>query len=225
LVKSFWQLRSVKPGFNPDNLLTMRLELPEARYKGIPEQIRYRRALLDEVNTLPDVQTAIISELPMSGESLNHDFTVEGWQLPQGDEPNVETRSIQGDYFDTMEIPLLSGRDFTPHDDQNAPLVGIANQELVRQFFPNENPLGKRVRWARDDKINWITIVGIVGDVKHFGLDLQEQPALYTPYAQSGRAWKRWQTVVVRSRENPSTLAGVVKERIWRVDSRILVTK
>lgn len=225
MIKSFWQLRDVSPGFEPDSLLTMRLEMPETRYKGIPEQIRYRRALLDEVSAIPNVQAAIISELPLSGDSLNHDFTVEGWQLSPGEEPNVETRSIQGEYFRTMQIPLLAGRDLTARDDENAPLVGVVNQQLVRQFFPKEDPLGKRVRWARDNQINWITIVGVVADVKHFGLDVPEQPALYTPYAQSGRVWKRWQTLVVRSRENPATLAVAVKQGVWRVDARIPVTK
>jgi putative ABC transport system permease protein len=225
LIKSFWQLRGVSPGFEPDNLLTMRLELPETRYKGIPEQIRYRRELLEQVGSIPNAQAALISELPLSGDSLNHDFTVEGWQLSPGDEPNVETRSIQGDYFGAMQIPLLAGRDLSARDDEKAPLVGVANQTLVRQFFQKDYPIGKRVRWARDDQTNWITIVGVVADVKHFGLDVPEQPALYTPYAQSGRAWKRWQTLVVRSRENPATLAAAVKQGVWRVDARIPVTK
>ncbi len=225
LIKSFWQVRAVNPGFEPDNLLTMRLELPETRYKGIPEQIRYRRALLNEVSSIPNAQAAIISELPLSGDSLTHDFTVEGWQLSTGDEPNVETRSIQGDYFRAMQIPLLAGRDLTARDNENAPLVGVVNQTLVRQFFPNDDPIGKRVRWARNTQIVWITIVGVVADVKHFGLDVPEQPALYTPYAQSGEVWKRWQTLVVRSRENPATLAAAARQGVWRVDAQIPITK
>ncbi|MDQ3013650.1 MAG: FtsX-like permease family protein, partial [Acidobacteriota bacterium] len=88
-----------------------------------------------------------------------------------------------------------------------------------------DDPIGKRVRWARDNQVNWITIVGVVADVKHFGLDVPEQPALYSPYAQSGRPWKRWQTLVVRSRENSATLAAAVKQGVWRVDARIPVTK
>ena len=78
-----------------------------------------------------------------------------------------------------MGIPLKAGRDFGPQDfDENAPLVGIANEALVRQYFQNENPVGKRVGWARDSEVHWITIVGVAGDVKHFGLDLPEQPGL-----------------------------------------------
>jgi len=225
LINSFWRLRNVQPGFNTDNLLTMRIELPEARYRQIPTQTQYRRALLDEVNSLPGAQAALVSELPMSGDWLTHDFLVEGQQLSVGQEPDVQTRSVERDYFRVMRIPLLSGRDFTPQDNENAPIVGIINQSLALRFFKEENPLGKRVRWARGDPKNWITIVGVAGDIKHFGLDELEEPALYTPYPQSGVAWKRWMNLVVRSEGDPAALAQAVKSRVWRIDGQIPVTK
>ena len=225
LIKSFWQLRNVKPGFNPDNLLTMRIELPEARYREIPAQTQYRRALLEEVNSLPGAQAALVSELPMSGDWLTHDFLVEGQQLSAGEEPDVQTRSIEGDYFRVMQIPLLAGRGFAPQDNENAPLVGVINESLARRFFKEQNPLGKRVRWARDQQPNWITIVGVVGDIKHFGLDEPEEPALYTPYPQSMRAWKRWMSLVIRGQGDAAALTPEVKNRIWRVDARIPMTK
>ena len=225
LIKSFWQLGAVQPGFNPDNLLTMRVELPESRYRQMPEQTRYRRALLEEVGSLPGARAALVSETPMSGDWLTHDFTVEGQQLAAGEEPDVQTISVEGDYLSVMQIPLLSGRDFTSQDNENAPLVGIVNQSLARRFFREENPLGKRVRWARDEQVNWITIIGVAGDIKHFGLDAPEQPALYTPYPQSGRAWKRWMNLVVRSEGDPAALTQSVKSRVWRVDGQIPVTR
>ena len=122
----------------------------------------------------------MVSELPLSGDSLDHDFLIENRPpIAPGDEPSLETRSILGDYFHAMKIPLRLGRDFEPLDfADNAPLVGIANDAMVRQYFANEDPLGKRVRWARDPELHWMTIVGVVGDVKHFGLDLPEEPAL-----------------------------------------------
>jgi putative ABC transport system permease protein len=225
LINSFWRLRNVQPGFNTENLLTMRIELPEARYREIPAQTQYRRALLEEVNSLPGAQASLVSELPMSDPGLTHDFLVEGQQLSVGEEPDVQTRSVEGDYFSVMRIPLLSGRDFTPQDNENAPLVGIINQSLARRFFKEENPLGKRVRWARGDPKNWITIIGVAGDIKHFGLDQPEQPALYTPYPQARIAWKRWMNLVVRSDGDPTALAGSVKDRLWRVDGQIPVTR
>ena len=225
LIKSFWRLRNVQPGFNPDNLMTMRIELPESRYQHLPEQAQYRRALMEEVNSLPGARAALVSELPMSGESLTHDFLVEGQQLAAGDEPDVQTRSVEGEYFHIMRIPLLSGRDFTPQDNENAAAVGIINQSLARRFFREDNPLGKRVRWARDEQVNWITIIGVVGDVKHFGLDESEEPALYTPYTQSGRAWKRWMNLAVRTEGAPAELSQGIKGRVWKVDGRIPLTR
>ncbi len=226
LIKSFWQLRNVKSGFNSDNLLTLRIDLPESRYREIPKQMQYRRAVLDEINTLPGAQAAMVSELPLSGDALMHNFLVEGRpQIDPGDEPEVETRSIAGDYFRVMRIPLLAGRDFTPQDKEDTPLVGVINQSLARQFFQNEDPLGKRVRWARDEQVNWITVIGVVGDIRQFGLDQPDETTLYTPYAQTNRAWKRWMSLVVRSESDTAALTGAVKNRIWKVDPMIPATK
>lgn len=226
LVKTFWKLRSVDPGFKTDHLLTMRVELPEADYREVEPQTRFRKQTLAAIDTLPGVKAAMVSELPLSGDSLNHDFVIDGRPpIAPGDEPSVETRSIMGDYFRTMQIPLRSGRDFSPQDfEDNAPLVGIANDALVRQYFPNEDPLGKRLRFVRNPQIEWITIVGVVGDVKHFGLDLPEQPGLYSPYPQAN-AWKRWMTIVARTQSDPVAMTAAIKQQIWKVDSRLPVTR
>jgi putative ABC transport system permease protein len=226
LIKTFWRLRSVEPGFNPERLLTMRIELPEARYKELEKQTHFRTQALTAINSLPLVRAAMISELPLSGDWLDHDFLIEGRPpIAPGDEPSLQTRSIMGDYFQVMQIPLRDGRDFDTHDyADKAPLVGIANQAMVRQYFPNEDPLGKRVRWARDPEIHWITIVGVVGDVKHFGLDLPEQPGLYSPYPQAA-PWKRWMTLVVRTESGATEVAQTIKKGIWKVDPLLPVTK
>lgn len=226
LVKTFWKLRSVEPGFNPDRMITMRVELPETRYQDVASQTRFRKQVLAGMNSLPGVQAAMISELPLSGDSLNHDFLIENRSpIAPGDEPSLETRSVLGDYFNVMQIPLQAGRDFGPPDfDDKAPLVGLANETLVRQYFQNEDPLGKRIRWARNPQIEWITIIGIVGDVKHFGLDLPEEPALYTPYTQIS-PWKRWMSIAAVTQGDPGRFAQPLKEQIWRVDSQLPITK
>ena len=226
LIKTFWNLRSVEPGFNPDHLLTMRVELPEARYQEVAKQTRFRTQTLDAINSMPGVQAAMVSELPLSGNSLDHDFLIDGRPpVAPGDEPSLETRSVMGDYFHTMQIPLRLGRDFGPQDfADNAPMVGIANDMLVRQYFANEDPLGKRIRWARDPEIHWITIVGVVGDVKHFGLDLPEQPALYSPYTQIN-PWKRWMAIAARTQSSPESMTQAVKQQIWKVDSQLPITE
>jgi putative ABC transport system permease protein len=226
LIKSFWKLQNVRTGFNPDNLLTLRIDLPESRYREIPRQMQYRRAVLDEMSSLPGVNAAMVSELPLSGDALTHNFIVEGRPpIVPGEEPEVETRSIAGDYFRVMQIPLLAGRDFTPQDKEDTQFVGVINKTLGQQFFPNEDPIGKRVRWARDEQINWVTVIGVVDDVKQFGLEQPDDPTLYTPYAQSNRSWKRWMTLVVRGESNPADLAAFVKTRVWKVDPLIPATK
>jgi putative ABC transport system permease protein len=226
LVKTFWKLRSVEPGFNPDRMITMRVELPETRYEDVLSQTRFRKQVLAGMNSLPGVQAAMISELPLSGDSLNHDFLVENRPpIAPGDEPSVETRSVLGDYFKVMQIPLQRGRDFGPPDfDEKAPLVGLANEALVRQYFQNEDPVGKRVRWARNPQVKWITIIGTVGDVKHFGLDLPEEPALYTPYTQI-EPWKRWMSFAARTQGDTAGTAQALKQEIWKVDSQLPVTE
>jgi putative ABC transport system permease protein len=226
LIKTFWKLRSVEPGFNPDHMITMRVELPETRYKEVAPQTRFRKQVLAGMNSLPGVQAAMISELPLSGDSLDHDFLIDGRPpIAPGDEPSLETRSVLGDYFTVMQIPLKQGRDFGPQDfDEKAPRVGIANDALVRQYFQNEDPLGKRIRWARDPEIHWIEIVGVVGDVKHFGLDLPEEPALYTPYTQIN-PWKRWMSIAARTQGDPAGTAQSLKQEIWKVDAQLPVTR
>ncbi|HYY99651.1 MAG TPA: FtsX-like permease family protein, partial [Pyrinomonadaceae bacterium] len=227
LVKGFWLLRSVEPGFEPRRLLTMRVELPEARYKEIPPQTEFRRRVLEELDSLPGTEAAMVSELPLGGSSLTHNFAIEGRPLAVGDEPELYSRSVGGDYFRVMHIPLRAGRDLTPQDREGAPLVGVVNESFAREYFPNASPVGARVRWVRmEGAPQWITVVGVVGDVKHFGLDQPEASAIYTPYAQSQQAWKRWMFLVVRSDAvDPAALVGAVKARVWSVDSQIPLTK
>lgn len=226
LIKSLFLLRDVKTGFNSENLLTMRLELPEARYKEIAKQIQFRNSVVESVNSLPGAQAAMISELPLSGSRLNHNFVIDGRPpMAPGSEPDIETRSISHDYFNTMGIPLREGRDFTAQDRQGTTFVGIINESAVREFFPNENPIGARLRWARGSKDAWITIVGVVGDVKHYGLGLPEESAVYTLYEQQDQPWKRWMYLIVRTQSDTSALSGAVKEKIHSVDNQIPATK
>ena len=226
LVRTFWNLREVDPGFVPDHLLTLRVELPEARYPDLASQTRFRNAALASIDTLPGVRSAIVSEVPLGGESLNHDFLIDGWApVAPGDEPSLETRSVLGDYFGVMRLPLQAGRTFAPADlVERAPLVGVANAAMVAKYFQGQDPLGQRVRWARNPLVEWITIVGVAGDVKHFGLDLPEQPALYTPFTQAP-PWKRWMTFVVRTQSEPAAMAQAVKQQVWKVDSLLPVTR
>jgi putative ABC transport system permease protein len=225
LIKGFWRLRSVGPGLDPSNLLTMRLELPEARYKEIPKQTEFRRQLIERLNALPGVEAAMVSELPLSGDFLTHNLAIEGRPVAVGDEPELQTLNVAGDYFHTMRMPLLRGRNLTPQDRAGAPVVGVVTESFVREYFPNSDPIGARIRWARQEPPQWMTIVGVVADVKHMGLDQPAQPAFYYSYMQADQIWKRWMYLVVRSQSDPATLARQVKEQVWALDKQLPVTK
>ena len=226
LIKGFVLLWKVDPGFRSENVLTMRIELPEARYREIPKQTQFRSQMLDNLNSQPGVEAALISELPLSGDQLTHNFVIEGRPpVAVGEEPELDTRTVSRDYFRTLDIPFLKGREFTAGDRAGAPTVGVVNESFVRTYFPDEEVIGARIRWARQNPPNWMTIIGVVGDVRHFGLNLPEQPAFYGLYEQSDQPWKRWMYVVARSDRDPATLAGLVKSQIWKVDSQLPVTK
>jgi putative ABC transport system permease protein len=227
LIETFWQLRSVTPGFDPNGVLTMRLVLPEERYREIPRQTEFRHRLLDSLNTLPGVQAAMVSELPLTNDYLMHNFAIEGRPaFTPGDDPELMSRSVAGDYFRVMRIPLLEGRAFTAADRAGAPLVGVVNEAFVRAYFPKESPLGARFRWSRaEGPPQWITIVGVVADVKHFGLHVPEEPAVYWPYEQSTQIWKRWQNVVLRAGAEPAAVADAAKRKVWALDPLLPVTR
>jgi putative ABC transport system permease protein len=227
LVKGFWRLRSVEPGFDAANVLTMRIELPEARYRDTRAQTEFRRRALEAVNALPGVEAAMVSEVPLGGSSLHHNFLIEGRPpAAEGDEPDLYSRSVGGDYFRVMGVPVREGRALDARDREGAPLVGVVNEAFAREYFGGRSPLGARVRWARmEGEPRWIEVVGVVGDVRHFGLHRPEEPAIYTPYAQSLQPWKRWMNLVVRAEGDPARAADSVKARVWSVDPQIPLTK
>lgn len=166
----------------------------------------------------------MVSEVPLSGDSLHHNFLIEGRpSIAVGDEPELYSRSIMGDYFRTMRVPLKSGRDFSARDREGAPLVGIVNEKFASRYFPGGSPVGARIRWARQSEPVWIEIVGVAGDVRHFGLSHDEEPAVYTPYAQSLQPWKRWMEIVVQGPGEGAGLAALVRQKVREVDPLIPV--
>jgi hypothetical protein len=221
LIRSFQRMQSVSPGFSSDNLLTMRVELPAARYEEIAKQRAFRTQLLKSLNSLPGVQSAMISELPMSGDSLTSSIAIEGRPEAPSEAPDVQTRTILGDYFSIMGIPLLRGHEFSAQDPEPNPVVIVVNETFVRTYFPNQDPIGARIGWAVEKPISWKTIVGVVGDVKHFGLDQPEEPAVYDLYSQTDQPWKRWMSLVMRSSTDPGELAREAERQIWALDRGI----
>jgi putative ABC transport system permease protein len=226
LIKAFWRLRSVDPGFNPANVTTFYLPLSATRYPKIPLHNNFRRELLAKVNSLPGIEAAMITDVPLAGNLVDHRVVIDGRPTPEvGTEPEVQTLSVMGDYFRVMQIGIRAGRDFGALDREEQPLVAIVNEAFVRQLLPGENPIGVRIDWIRrDEPHKWMTIVGVASDVKHSGLNQPVDPAIYAPFAQNDEAWRRWTTLVVRTQQPTASLIDTVKKQVWSLDSQIPVS-
>ncbi len=226
LIKGFSRLRSMNPGFNSANVMTMYLQLPRTRYPEIPKQTQFRRELLTRLNSLPGVQAAMVTDIPLGGNYVGHRFLIDGRPpVAVGGEPKVQTLSVMGDYFHVMQTPLRAGRDFTPLDREEQPLVAVVNEEMVREFLPHENPIGVRICWAGDvGPPRWMTVIGVVADVKHLGLNQPTDPAVYTPFSQNDERWRRFMTLAIRARDASPGLVEEVKRQIWSLDGLIPVS-
>ncbi len=223
LIKGFARLRAVDPGFNPARVVEFDIQLPATHYAEIPKQIVYRRELLSKLNALAGVQAAMVGDAPLNGNELSHSLAFEGRPpVAVGDEPEVDTFCVMGDYFRVMQIPLRAGRALTDMDREDQPLAAVINEALSRQYFPHQNPIGQRIRWGRDTgPPRWMTIVGVAANVKQYSLAQPAYPAVFTPFAQSSEAWRRWMSVVVRMPDNSAGLIRTVKRQIWSLDADI----
>jgi putative ABC transport system permease protein len=223
LIRGFANLRSVNPGFNPRNVLTMYLELPLTRYAKIPLQTQFRRELLARLKSIPRAESSMITDIPLGDNYVNHSIVIDGRPpVPVGTEPQVQTLSVMGDFFHVMQIPILAGRNFTEMDREDHPLVAVVNEEFVKRFFPHENPLGARIDWARSEPPRrWMTIVGVTRDVKQAGLDQPVDPSVYTPYSQSTEPWRRRTTLAIRTSGPSPGLVAEVKKQVWSLDREI----
>lgn len=229
LLRSFYNLMSVKPGFNSKDLTTLNLTLSIKTYGDISKRTMLFDQFLNRVRSLPGVESAALtSELPFGTGGVFHNFAIEGKVQTPGTEPEIYNRSVSPEYFRTMQIPLKAGRDFGDQDHAKAVPVTIINEAAARTYFRGQNPIGKRVEWARDGVSNeeprWITIIGIVGDVHASSLDSDEVPALYTPFTQEIRFWKTWMSIVVRSRLEPASVVTAVRKELASLDRTVPLT-
>ena len=224
LIKGFLRLRSVNPGFNAANVMTMYLQLPATRYSQFQLQTNFRRELLARINALPGVEAAMITDIPLGGNFVGHRVVIDGRPpLAVGTEPKVQTLSVMGDYFGVMQIPIRAGRDFLATDREGQPLVAVVNEAFVREHMPGQNPIGSRIDWINEPH-KWMTIVGVAADVKDSGLNQPVDPAVYAPFSQNDEAWRTWITLVIKSRAPVAELVEDVKKQVWSLDSQIPVS-
>lgn len=185
LIRSFQRLLEVSPGFDAANLVTLSTQLPMAARTPAQRTTIYE-AMRERILAVPGVRSvAAISRLPMGGQQLTSWMTIEG-RPPADDKPEVEYRVATPSFFSTMGIPLLRGRLYDEHDSERAVTVLVINETAAKRYFAGEDPVGKRVKLGGNTATApWITIAGVVGDIRHFGLDVAPHPEVYRPYAHN----------------------------------------
>ncbi len=222
LLKSLYRLVNVNPGFQPDRVLTMEMYLSSQRYSKDPAVLNFWRQVLDGVRALPGVESAALgNHIPLTDSHGRTDITVEGMALPKpGSFPHPDTHTVSPDYVRTLGMVLERGRIFTDADNETAPLVALVNDKLARQYWPNEDPVGKRFMWGRfnpasKDAPKWITVVGVVGDTKMYGLANPSRLEVYAPLQQSAESDM---DLLVKSQLDPSALTSEIRGVVASVD-------
>jgi putative ABC transport system permease protein len=218
LLKSFWRLQGVDPGFKADHVLTAGVSLNREKYMKADDRCTvFFSQIVERIQSVPGVESVgMISHLPFGGRGVNMGFTVWGQQAVPGDDRlRADLRVISPDYFRTMSIPLRNGRTFTEQDTKPAPRVAIVNEAFVRQFFRDRTPIGQRLQIAFSLPLDE-EVVGVVGDVRHRGYDADPRPEMYISYLQD-TVWPLM-NLVIRTQGEPLTVAAQVRREIETVD-------
>jgi putative ABC transport system permease protein len=212
MAKSFWALIHVPPGFRTENVLTARLSLPESRYPDNRRIAAFERQVLQALHGRPGIQSAgFATYLPLSGSDNGWAFFIEHQPpLPVGTFNFAKYRPVSEGYFETLGIPLLHGRLFTAADVANSPWVVVINDSMAHQFWGSKNPIGERLHF---DGPIWRTVIGVVGDVRHEGLDGEPSAEMYMPVDQAANL-ESGPTIVVRTALDSSAAAATVREAI-----------
>jgi putative ABC transport system permease protein len=223
LVRSFQNLRTVDLGFEPENVVSMRIQLPPARYPDATARRAFFAEVEERLDAIPGVEgTGSITNLPLAGFDGDTNFNIEGAPPPErGLDPSVWLRRITPGYLDAMGLELLSGRSFTTSDDAEAPRVVIVNETLERDYFGG-NALGKRLNLNDPANPVWREVVGVAKDIKNFGVRAESRNALYLPYAQAPTGFM---FTAVRTSIEPEAVMGDIRSEVARLDPDIALAQ
>jgi putative ABC transport system permease protein len=224
LVESFLRLQKVPAGFDPTNVTTARVALPETNY-GKPEQAaQFYKKLLDRVSTFPGVQSVGAAWwIPLSGSEISFSFNTEEHPVSAGQQPIAQVNVVTPDYFRTVRVPIRHGRAFADRDDRNAPPVAIVSEGFAKQFFPGEDPIGKRIipnGSVDPGKPPVREIVGVVADMHLISLRIPPKPQIYLPHEQFGIGTM---SIFVRSQMSESSLMSTLRRAVNEIDKDIPV--
>ena len=217
MMQSLYRLRAVDPGFRTARVLTMSLSLPEKQYSTDPAILNFWQRALDGVRALPGVESAAVgTAVPLGGDHWRTDVVLEGMgELRPGDYPHPDMHIVSSDYWTTLGISLVRGRWFTAADDEKAPKVGIINALMARRLFAGSDPVGKRFMVGHRAKEDWVTIVGVAGDTKLYGLENPARLEVYLPFRQAPFSDMN---VIVKSSVGQAALTLAVREVVNTID-------
>jgi len=234
LLRSFQRMLAVDLGFRPDHVLTASYSLPQKQYATQPAVDEFNHELIRRLRQLPGVKfVGLTSFLPASGGNSNTTIDAEGCVAPQSAGMNLATQvSVEGDYLRAIDVPLLSGRYFTPADTADTQLVAIVNHKLAEHCWPGSDPVGKRLRLGlQEPKIPWLTVVGEVADVKEASPDIPNKQQYYSPLEQYEKSIGPFASpldlngnsgsVVVRTAMEPEPMANVVRATVRSIDPQL----
>jgi putative ABC transport system permease protein len=218
LMKSFVRLQNVNPGFDSHNVLTAEVSLPELQYSDDKAIVRFSDEARRRIAALPGIQAVgLTTILPLAGTNNDSSFAIEGRPNDRNTpNPDEEKREVSPDYFRAIGTPLIEGRFFTEADNADAPLVIIVNRAFAKKFWPNEDAVGKRiVMGGMSSDPKWITIVGVVGDIRHAALDVEPKPEMYVPFAQDPY---KSMIFAVSGVQDPRALASAIRTEIQSIN-------
>ncbi|MEP7274558.1 MAG: ABC transporter permease, partial [Acidobacteriota bacterium] len=219
LIQTFLRLRALDIGINPENVLTLRTQLPRSKYAELPKRAAFYERVLERVRALPGVvSSGYTTAVPLTWKGGTNGFSVEGREEKPGQDANSRQASVG--YMETMGIKLREGRLFNEHDDVQAPPVSIINETMARQYWPGETAMGKRFKiGSRDSDRPWMTIVGVIADVKEMGLEAPPKAGMFFPYQQlPDMLWNMPRDLTVRTTGDPLSFVAGVRQTVWSVD-------
>lgn len=221
LIRSFWRLQQIDPGFDPQNTLTLNLSLPQPQYVDIGQRVMFYQQMLEKTRAIPGVVSAgAVMILPMSGNNASGSFAIQGHDVPQGQSlPHGDRWAATPGYFETMKIKLVRGRLFEDRDATNAPFVAIIDENMARKYWPDEDPIGKRISFEGGrQNPRWREIVGIVGHVKHSGLEGESRVQYYLPHSQFPSPDM---AIAIKMQGSPSAITASVRDVVRGLDQNL----
>ena len=226
MVRSFISISGVAPGFNPEGVFAIGIGLTQPIYADVQQQARFYDRLIEKVSSIPGVESSAgINRIPLLGSNSSTSFTFQGKPVQAGNEPTADCRIATPNYFRTMGIPVIQGREFTERDQKDSPEVVIINRAMAEQYLPGEDPVGKRLQ-IYPNPPRWREVVGVVGDVKLLGLDAEVSPAVYVPATQNPYAnAMRNSVLAVRTSGDLKSIASAIRHEMKNIDSGVPVAQ